>query len=558
MVADLERILNKKSYLNDIKKIDSLNFEMTFILRNGWEIPLVVYFDTHFPSTLPIVKINNEKFKVPKIPHVLKSGTICFLETEGVIWNDIPEVTIDFIFERVERVLLNNKPINEYHKEFSYYFGTLEEKEFAVANLKLKSEIVQLNVWCKKRVPIAFLDQNQESNTIIEKFFDIKLASKTLSKGIYIPLDKVYKDFVPQFDRFWNNDEITNLIIDHLSEEKLKKLENFSFNKSDYYYILEIPLLSGNKVLIGLWYKKTDFSLSKKVNPIIDKTVIDSFKVIPIEIYQIGDGTLIERGGGIKSDSKILLVGCGSVGSDLLFLLARSGLKNFTLVDNDKLTMVNSYRHFLGMDKAVTYKSKVKLLKEEIQSRYPNVEIVPFESEILDAIENRKVKLEDYDLIIVAIGNPNIERKLNKIILESKTPAIFTWVEAYGLGGHALLVNNKGKGCYECLIEDDLQMKSSFAAKSDKPFVRNINGCGGTYTPYGSTDSMQTALIASRLVLRYLNNDVNGNPLISWKGSAKEFRLNGFETSDRYELPYEQLIDGTQDYVSNYCPVCHK
>jgi molybdopterin/thiamine biosynthesis adenylyltransferase len=319
-------------------------------------------------------------------------------------------------------------------------------------------------------------------------------------------------------------------------------------------------LLTGKEAIFGLWYKRKGSSTSHKVNPVIDESSAEEFNIVPLLIKRIDDSTLLKRGGGLISDKKVLIIGCGSVGSDLLFLLSRSGLKNFTIVDNDKLSVENTYKHFLGMDKSLMSNFKVSLLKKELENRYPNIQINAVESEILSAIKNDKINFNDYDLIIVAIGNPNVERKLNELIHETNTPAIFTWAEAYGLGGHALMTNNKGSGCYECLInKKDLSFSSSFAGKSDVPFIKNLNGCAGSYTPYGSMDSMETALKAPRLAMRYIQNQVSGNPLLSWKGSDKSFLEEGFETSDRYKnVPFETLYHDNYDYIDPECKICSK
>ncbi|TDK58118.1 hypothetical protein E2K98_24690 [Bacillus salipaludis] len=556
MELDFEALLNEKPYLQDIRKIDLFKYELIYSLRNGRDIPLIIYFDKFFPSRLPIISINEKLSPIPKIPHVLKSGGVCYIDTEGVIWNQNPQITLDFVFERVERVLLSTPHTIEYHREFSYYFGTQTEKKWAIANYEIQTDLDEVNVWTIKNRPVAFLGKNKKFNVVIEKFFNAKVSTQNLGKATFISLDKIYSGDVPQYDKNWSYQEIIKIVKENISSQKLDKLKILIANKKDYYYLLQLPLLTGNKVVIGLWYQKTDLSFKQKTNPIIDETVSDKFKVTPIEIYQINDDTLVQRGGGVKKNPNILLVGCGAVGSDLLFLLVRSGLKNFTLIDKDYLGMANSYRHFLGMNKAIKLKPKVQLLKEEMETRYPNLNVISVEKEVLEVIDEGEINLNEYDLIIVAVGDPNIERKLNELIYKTSTPTIFTWVEAYGIGGHALLVNNGDNGCYECLIDNDLQIKSSFASRSDKPYIQNINGCAGSFTPYGSVDSMETALIASRLILRFLNGDIEGNPLVSWKGSANEFRSHGFKTSKRYDEPSEKLAEPNYDYIETQCPIC--
>lgn len=545
MKIDFNRLLSEKRYLYEVEgeEENPYHYELSFEMRNGYKIPLTITFNPLFPSQLPVVHINENRHIIPDIPHVTRSGMVCFLDEEGVVWNDNPTKTIDFVFKRVEQVLLSNLPEIEYHREFSYYFATLENMQLIFSVYTPQDEPEEISVLTVRDEPFAFLTDDMESKSMLSRVLGTKITTSNLSKAFFIPLDHAYE-------------EITKLIKNHLTEEKLSKVNEFRMNKKRYFYLVSIPLLTGEKTLIGLWYERVNHSDSKRVNPIIDEGIAGNFQVTPLFILRNDDTTLIERGGGVKKNPNTLLIGCGSVGSDLLFLLARSGIKQFTLIDNEELEIENTYRHFLGMNKSFQRKPKVELLKEEFENRYPNVQIKTIENEVLTTIENDDINLDDYDLILIALGNPNIERRLNKHILQSSTPAIFTWVEAYGIGGHTLVVNNGGKGCYECLIDEELMMYQSFAGKSDKPFIKNMNGCAGSFTPYGSMDSMETALLASRVVLRLLDNEITGNPLLSWKGSAKAFKENGFTTSERFNQSLEYLSQENYEYINCNCQLC--
>lgn len=556
MNLDFHELLQEKEYLDKVIAVEPYHYELYFELRNGYQIPLTITFSPLFPTQLPIVHINEKNHHIPDIPHVMSNGLVCFLDKEGVIWSDIPERTLDFVFDRVEQVLISNSPQIEYHREFSHYFGTLDNIEPIFSVYTPDDEPKEISVLSMGGKPFAFLKDDLESKSLLGILLDSNIKSRNLEKALYIPLDHTYEGKVPQLDRFWSNEEITDIIRKHVTDETLSRIIKFSMNKKRYFYLLRIPLLTGEQTIIGLWYEKVNPSLSKRVIPLIDDSVSDYFNVTPLFVFRNDDTTLIERGGGVNKPLNVLLVGCGSVGSDLLFVLARSGIKQFTLIDNDKLEIENSYRHFLGMNKSIDRKPKVKLLKEEFENRYPKLQIQAIENEVLDTIKNGEIELNDFDLILVAIGDPNIERRLNKLILESSTPAIFTWVEAYGIGGHALVVNNGGKGCYECLIDNELRMYSSFAGRSEVPFIKNMNGCAGSFTPYGSIDSMETALHASRLVFRFIENDIKGNPLVSWKGSSKIFTESGFLTSDRYNIPTDILSQDDYEYIDKSCRVC--
>ncbi|MGE6203004.1 ThiF family adenylyltransferase [Guptibacillus hwajinpoensis] len=556
MTINHQNLLHEKAYLSRIESIDSSQYKLIFELRTGYQIPLILTFSPVFPTELPIIHINKAVHSIPDIPHVMRSGLICFLDEEGVIWSDIPEKTIDFVFERVENVLISNPPQEEYHREFSYYFGSLENAEFVLSVYPPADEPEEISVFTIGKKAFAFLNSDMESKTLLGRLFSTNIHSRSLEKAYYIPLDKTFEGAVPQLDRFWSNKEISKIIRTHINDEKLSDIQKFSMNKSKHYYLIRIPLLNGEQTVIGLKYEKINQSLSKRVIPLIDEGITDDFKVTPYFVFRNDDSTLLQRGGGVKRSLNTLLIGCGSVGSDLLFILARSGIKEFTLVDDDELKIENSYRHFLGMNKSIGRNTKVELLKEEFEKRYPNVKIQISAKEAIRTINTGKVDLNEYDLILVAIGNPNIERKINRLISKSSTPAIFTWVEAYGLGGHALVLNNGDQGCYECLIDNELRMYSSFAGESDVPFTKNMNGCAGSFTPYGSIDSMETALLASRLVMRFLEGDVKGNPLVSWKGSSEIFRSEGFHTSQRYNNSIDSLKQDNYEYINPTCDVC--
>ena len=92
---------------------------------------------------------------------------------------------------------------------------------------------------------------------MLERLYELKITNLP-NKALFIPLDKTYKGNVPQGDQFWSAEEIQNLILEHTTEEKIEQLKIFAKNKNNYYYLLEIPLITGQRVRIGLWYKKIE------------------------------------------------------------------------------------------------------------------------------------------------------------------------------------------------------------------------------------------------------------------------------------------------------------
>ena len=117
-------------------------------------------------------------------------------------------------------------------------------------------------------------------------------------------------------------------------------------------------------------------------------------------------------------------------------------------------------------------------------------------------------------------------------------------------------------GCLECLFtptvgdsDSSLYNRCSFA-KEGQSFGKNISGCAGLFTPYGSLDAMRTAELATRLAVQALEGTVHGNPILSWKGESTEFVEAGFSVSNRYELSEYELREKRYEYIRCECPVC--
>ncbi|MDB8803649.1 ThiF family adenylyltransferase [Romboutsia sp. 1001216sp1] len=520
----IEEILNKKKYLRNIIKEKSYVYTFSFIFRNGYEIPLKMYINKkRFPFELPLVFIDLDKQSyIPAIPHITSSGYICYLDEEGVAWSDNIEKIFDFIFKRIESVFLQQESKEGIHREFQYYFSQVPDKE------RIFSFISQGKV-TRKIKAFVFKEKNLKFICDTSKLEEDNIGDGQIVNALYIPFNKELDLYIPNKQKFWTGSEIECLVKRCVSKDNLKKINDLTKNCKKMIYILDILLAGGENVLVGIKYEG---KINKGESPILKYA--NEYKITPIYIERIDDKKILTRGGAITTGDQynILVIGCGSVGSDTIFQLARSGFKKFTLVDNDSFSQDNVYRHFLGKSIEEKDRSKVVLMKKELESRYRDIECISLNSDIFTLLEEKEIDLSDYDLVISAIGNVNKERLLNKYILKTKVPVIYTWVEAYGIGGHAVFINKHG--CYNCLFTEDLRCKVNFAGKSEVPFTKNFGGCLGTFTPYGGMDSMQTSIMTARLAQDYLINNRLENAIVSWRGNADRFLNDGYTLSESY------------------------
>jgi hypothetical protein len=286
-------------------------------------------------------------------------------------------------------------------------------------------------------------------------------------------------------------------------------------------------------------------------------------QITPMRIERRDRSFLVQRGGGhMELQSKrVLLLGCGAVGGQLAFHLAHSGIGALTLIDQDILTAENTYRHMLG--KPHWGKNKAVAVQQALMAQLPFVSVRAIPTSIEAALEQNRVALSEFDLIVSALGSPISELALNeRARREACPPIIFTWLEPLGIGGHAVLTGHGGApGCFACLYtrsdgsEGPLHNRAAFG-KEGQTYGRSMAGCANLFTPYGELDALRTVELAARLAIDTVNGREQQNVLRSWKGDATAFTEAGFEVSGRYRFTEDELRRQGPSYVSTDCPVC--
>jgi len=196
-------------------------------------------------------------------------------------------------------------------------------------------------------------------------------------------------------------------------------------------------------------------------------------------------------------------------------------------------------------------------LKSELELHVPGLKVIPFATSAEEALASKPDLFRSADAIVIAIGNQSVPLRLNDEFAEQRfpVPVIYTWLEPYGIGGHALLVRYGAKGCLRCLFEEDPELRCTidFASPGQR-FARRELGCHGVYTPYGDLDARETALGGVRLVERVARDAQTPAWVHSWRGDATGFLAARFRLGSRYEaLPHG--YDGRLEPRPG-CPAC--
>uniref|UniRef100_A0A131Y271 SUMO-activating enzyme subunit n=1 Tax=Ixodes ricinus TaxID=34613 RepID=A0A131Y271_IXORI len=154
-------------------------------------------------------------------------------------------------------------------------------------------------------------------------------------------------------------------------------------------------------------------------------------------------GIVAERA---AKDAKILVVGAGGIGCELLKNLVLSGFSEIEVIDLDTIDVSNLNRQFL-FQKVHVGKSKALVAKESAEKLNPNVKITAHHDTIIKP-EYGVDFFKQFSIVMNALDNRGARSHVNRMCLAANVPLIES-----GTAGYLGQVSPIFKGateCYEC------------------------------------------------------------------------------------------------------------
>lgn len=146
-------------------------------------------------------------------------------------------------------------------------------------------------------------------------------------------------------------------------------------------------------------------------------------------------------------EAKVLVVGCGGLGSPAAYYLAAAGVGTLGLVDDDVVDASNLHRQILHSTRDIG-KPKVVSAMEKLRALNPNVRILAFQERLHPG--NAEELISMFDVVVDACDNFETRLTANDVCVRLGKP--FVHGAVLGLGGQVMTVI-PGKGpCYRCLF----------------------------------------------------------------------------------------------------------
>lgn len=268
------------------------------------------------------------------------------------------------------------------------------------------------------------------------------------------------------------------------------------------------------KYYLGICFESKDPIINSKIKRLRGETVdvvlnnpnnkIHRFwitKLNSLEIITANNDTSVGNPQKFLMHKKLLLIGCGTIGSNLAQILLKSGCGlgsggQFDLIDNDTYEPENFSRHFLG----ITYSgaSKSEALKKELSWSFPFAKINSFPKNVAQ----KKEILGNYDLIIDTTGEERLTYWLSEVIASKskKQVLISVWIKNLGNDVEGIIQSSSEGGCHYCAKK---LLKSNESLENNLPMR---NSCQSVFVPFPITASLYASLLAMKMINTYLDN----------------------------------------------------
>lgn len=313
-------------------------------------------------------------------------------------------------------------------------------------------------------------------------------------------------------------DEFTEFFLSNIRKSIILKVD---ISVSDLLFELD------GSLSLSEWFLQKEFNPGEKENFLKLLTFLNSnsiiidvdipyskdYEIYPrvftlLEDYLSSQSLVINAFNKIKQ-SKVMIVGLGSVGNWVAQSLLMSGLHKFILVDPDKVELSNLHRQ-AGFKESDEGTSKVSALGMRLKEMRPETEIESFKDWLNDDFFSKTI-ISDVDLIINCADFPTVD-KTSRIIGEYAMKNNIKHIIGGGYNLHQSLIGQVvlpgESACVECFrlnLDTINEIDVSNISKLNNP-TKKV----GSYPPLSSLSASITANEAFK-VLAGLNNIVMSN-----------------------------------------------
>lgn len=488
---------------------------------HGWRLPplarpstivLELYIDNRFPRSPPrVLWVNAPPF--PSIPHVEADGFICALSAIDIIDPDYPVGLIQAVLRNVADIIENGEAganIEDFRSEFRSYWNPLATGKPVTSLLDPSGPSREIAVWHGKHQTVISENANDLRSWLSHRS-DQKSSSKLKIERATLLwvgaplLPNEYPASVTDLRALANRPDIAaEAAVERelgQTQDRLTFVIGAATAEGASFGVVSViaPPVRHNKLNFAGFrpgrISPTLLAASRSLHPIARS---------PVERAD----TRWVHGRDQNRDlidllpAKVVLIGCGSLGSPIARLLAQGGVGHIHLVDAQDLQWPNTARHALGA--RFVHSNKALSLKADLQRNFPSSNISGVDKTWQDAALADSASIFGCDLIVSTLGSWTDEAELNDCLIDDamRMPTLFAWSEPRAVGGHAVLTGRDG-GCLACGLDRHGTPRFKIVDFSEATLSKEP-ACGEHFQAYGASQIDAIAALTADAAVDYL------------------------------------------------------
>lgn len=550
MIAELSRwVLATCPNARDLTRDELTRYEAKDPIH-GWVVPFEYQADCFdlqlvllqdFPWVKPRVYCT-EKFQFMQFPHIEKDGALCLyppgtehspLNPKGLIWDAIKEAA------RLIVASYDDAFINDFADEFDSYWSKTEGGKNIVSLLSPGGASRRVSLW-RSTVDYYLADDDAALENWLRNRFPGNKKNYSFTTATHIVLER---PILPS--EYPKSGETVLRFLRDLAPKSIELLEDAAETAGDKFTISFEGRTNDGPVFFAIEVMppvKQGMKAGRRPD-MVQKGFRPGKVPTHIRMQRLFGGNKVERHETMRADASwihgrdtpkvaplfgksVLMIGAGSMGSEVALLLAKTGVGSITLVDPELLDYPNVGRHMLGVTQVRT--SKAKSLAEKLAGDFPHMRSIKYFAEDWQSLYGKRSDVfQNTDLIVSTAGSWVAEGRLNQVARNEAgfPPVIYGWAEPFSVAGHAVLIGSNGP-CFACGI-DRFGKALQTVCEWDTETTRKQPHCGASFQPYGPVSLSGVAALVAKAATKALLGEVPpGTEAVYW-ASREEIAEQG-------------------------------
>lgn len=471
-----------------------------------------------FPeNALAIIRLSSEN--VLKVPHIESGGKLCLGDGDpgplsGASPVDRIQHLIETFYELFLRPWCGGELDGDFANESQNYWAIhctqcisshdVVTKIYTLDERPASPRIYEAKHLPGKRVVIACSD-----NTLSNRFVTAMGGGKELRQVLVADIPISF----PLTPATWPRD---NANLERLLRIRLgSKAGNFLFaigrrNRSIHRIVLlRAPNCSFGFLLPGGPPNTVRQGYSTRKFP--------TLKLVPLVVERLDPNWIYGRDQHpevvVRQQRRILVIGAGALGSQVVEQLAKAGIGFLTIIDDDFMETANIGRHVLGANSIGL--GKAKALAEQLTRRWPSCAVSPEKSSIQNWLKHND--LSGVDMVVDLTGEPDVRLCIENSRKRHECPLLIGWMEPYVAAAHACLLP-KGQ---PWMIDPVDRLESLQAVTWPDDVMQHEPSCGSVFQSYTSAAATHAVALVAEAALDLLDGKVKRSIVRHWiRGQA--------------------------------------